>query len=96
MVDVARYGSLLGHLENNPEISIFMYVKDKDTPIHVVGDAMVDGDTDLVQRLIHEGKLGLCASSEGGDFGLISPRNSVECLYLPPIYLVKDRGVPHI
>lgn len=96
LMDIARYGGVIGHLSNNPDIHTFIMVADKGTPIHVVGDAMVDGDMEVIKSMMETGTIKVCANMQHGDLGFIPRINSVECLYLPPIYLVKDRGVPHI
>lgn len=94
-MDLARYGGILNHLQTNPDIHTFIAVTDSETPIHVIGDAMVDGDVELIQRMMEDGKVKVCATIELGDLGMIPQINTVECLYLPPFYVVKDRGTPH-
>lgn len=95
MIDATGFKTLIGHLQNNPDIHTIIQVFDAD--LAEVGEAFKEEtNIEQVQELFAEKIIGIYAFNKGGGINRnniipeVSLTQAVDCLYLPPYYLFKD------
>ena len=93
-IDPTSFKTLLRHLQNDPEISSIIQVFD-DLDLAVAGEEFKkENGLSRIEAWMKEGKINVYADCNIGrnkNVAEVSPIQAVDCLYLPPFYLFKDR-----
>jgi len=98
MIDATGFKLLLGHLQNNPDIHTIIQVFDGVDLATVSEEFKKEDEVRQIQVWMNENKLDVYAVNKGNGIGRnikvkeVLETQAVDCLYLPPFYLFKDRN----